>query len=187
MNNFVIAIVERLQIGEKLNSTMHVIRDIGFCNGLKSIVRLLDPIIAALRELETDTVFVSGVYRWFRWLRFHAAYGVTSPEQEEQETVLVGSDDAQAAQQTTQQYQAGIEQLSDTVDLISASVFADHALENTAAEGENLQDGDNYENVESLQVDELQTFSGKGKKTLGLRSRKCHGNRFHVVPNNGPG
>ncbi|KAF1787606.1 hypothetical protein GQ600_14758 [Phytophthora cactorum] len=114
-------------------------------NGLRSIVRLLDPIIAALRELEADTVFLSGGYRWFRWLRYHAAYGVTSPEQEEQETVLVGSDDAQAELETTQQYQAGIELLSDTVALISASVSTDHELENTAAEGENLQDGDNYE------------------------------------------
>ncbi|KAF1793337.1 hypothetical protein GQ600_15887 [Phytophthora cactorum] len=96
-----------------------------------------------------------------------AAYGVTSPEQEEQETVLVGSDDAQATQQTTQQDQAGIEQLSDTVDLISASVFAGHALENTAAEGENLQDGDNYENVESLQLDELQTFLRVRQENVG--------------------
>ncbi|KAG2761345.1 hypothetical protein PC129_g14288 [Phytophthora cactorum] len=162
---------------------MQVIRDIGFWNGLRSIVRFPDPIIAAPRELEADTVFVSGVYRWFRWLRYHAAYDVTSSEQEEQETVLVGSDDAQAEQETTQQYQAGIELLSDTVDLISASVSADHELENTAAEGENVQDGDNYENVESLQLDELQTFfRGKIRKRWDYIHTNAMGIAFMLDP-----
>eukprot|EP00644_Phytophthora_capsici_P013679 jgi/Phyca11/117519/e_gw1.33.367.1 len=58
------------------------IRDINFWNGLRTTVRLLDPIIKDLRELEADNVFVSGVYKWFRWLRYHSAYGITTPEQE---------------------------------------------------------------------------------------------------------
>ncbi|EEY69567.1 uncharacterized protein PITG_19274 [Phytophthora infestans T30-4] len=41
-------------------------------------IRLLDPTITALRALEAANVFVSAVYRWFRWLRYHSAYGLLS-------------------------------------------------------------------------------------------------------------
>ncbi|EGZ11295.1 hypothetical protein PHYSODRAFT_355352 [Phytophthora sojae] len=65
----------------KLRYITELIRDNGFWSSLRTVVRLLDPIITALRALETDNMFVSGVYWWFRWLRYHSAYGVTSPDE----------------------------------------------------------------------------------------------------------
>jgi len=100
----------------KLLYLSEVVRDNGFWSGLRTIVRLLDPIIAALRALEVDGVFVSGVYRWFRWLRYHAAYGVTSPEEEEQQSESQQSRNSRCEQAPVAQDHDGIELLSSTAE-----------------------------------------------------------------------
>eukprot|EP00644_Phytophthora_capsici_P015151 jgi/Phyca11/41107/gw1.75.69.1 len=56
----------------------NLVRDDGFWSSLRTIVRMFGPVIEALRALEADNGFISGVYTWFRWLRYHIAYGVTS-------------------------------------------------------------------------------------------------------------
>jgi hypothetical protein len=59
----------------KLRYVVELVRNDVFWSSLRIIVRLFDPIIEALGALEADTGFVSGVYRWFRWLRYHTVYG----------------------------------------------------------------------------------------------------------------
>ncbi|GMF43874.1 unnamed protein product [Phytophthora fragariaefolia] len=85
-----------------------MVRDNGFWDSLRTIVRLFDPIIEALRCLEADTVFVSGVYKRFRWLRYHSAFGITSPEQEEEEDSVPESARSVSEQEVVDQPQNGI-------------------------------------------------------------------------------
>ncbi|OWZ00672.1 hypothetical protein PHMEG_00028088 [Phytophthora megakarya] len=59
---------------KKLEYLMALVRDDKFWVNLALVVRLLDPIIKALKYLEADKNFVSGVYKWFRWLRYHEAF-----------------------------------------------------------------------------------------------------------------
>jgi hypothetical protein len=48
---------------KKLIYMIALVRDDVFWNTLRTVVRLFDPVIEALRALETDNGFVSGVYR----------------------------------------------------------------------------------------------------------------------------
>ncbi|ETL31797.1 hypothetical protein F441_15868, partial [Phytophthora nicotianae CJ01A1] len=97
-----------------------------------------------------DSVFVSGVYKWFRWLRYHSAYGVTSPEDEEEkeEDTAISQTPAVASLQSVHESQGCIELLSDAV---CSSATAYSGAQTTAQARE-------YTHVGILQLDELQTF-----------------------------
>ncbi|KAG1701784.1 hypothetical protein DVH05_010278 [Phytophthora capsici] len=123
-----------------------LVRDINFWNGLRTTVRLLDPIIKALRELEADNVFVSGVYTWFRWLRYHSAYGITTPEQE------IGSTERERAGED------GMELLSNTVNHITFAASIENQCHITIPEEEGLVTGHVYQNVVTPPLSDLQAF-----------------------------
>ncbi|EGZ08873.1 hypothetical protein PHYSODRAFT_339296 [Phytophthora sojae] len=68
----------------KLSQVKKTIRDQSFWSKLEQVVAFLDPIIEALRELESDNCSTSRVYSRFKWLLNHPAYGtdeVQSPIQ----------------------------------------------------------------------------------------------------------
>ncbi|EGZ14812.1 hypothetical protein PHYSODRAFT_560955 [Phytophthora sojae] len=157
-----------------------LVRDNSFWDSLRTIVRLLDPIIEALRQLEGDNVFVSGGYKWFRWLRYHTAYGVTSPEQDDEEAVDVPEPSEQAGVPGPSEHEAvdqarnGIELLSNSVDLLAPTNSAgspptapaelqsvpasETSPESTSPDDENLLAGGNYRRIDVPQLDELQEF-----------------------------
>ncbi|ETL81948.1 hypothetical protein L917_17823 [Phytophthora nicotianae] len=91
-------------------------------------------VLSALKNLEADNIFVSEVYKWFRWLRYHAAFGVTSPDEEvntveEDENSNPNAEGGSAAQ--------NLELLSNT-----AEAEADEAdIESTTPADERLQSG----------------------------------------------
>ncbi|RLN38147.1 hypothetical protein BBJ28_00025395 [Nothophytophthora sp. Chile5] len=72
---------------KKLAYIIAVIRDNNFWENLRSIIRLLDPMIEALRELESDKSYASSVYKWFRKLKYHEEYAVRSLEGERERCV----------------------------------------------------------------------------------------------------
>jgi hypothetical protein len=143
-------------------------------------VRLLDPIIAALRALEADGVFVSGVYRWFRWLHYHAAYGVTSPEEEEHQSESQQSRNIQCEQTPVAQDHDGIELLSSTAESITF-VGPEPTSSETAichTDESRRLDADTYQPVEALPLSELQTIFRDKIKT---RWSYVHTNAMGIV------
>ncbi|KUF98216.1 hypothetical protein AM588_10007524 [Phytophthora nicotianae] len=146
-------------------------QDINFWNGLRTTVRLLDPIIKALRELEADNVFVSGVYKWFRWLRFHSAYGVTTLEQE------------RASSAPNNSGEGGIELLSNTVERVIATAYTENPSHSTMPEEERLVAGTDYQNVIAPPLSELQAFfRGKIKKRWDYVHTNAMGIAFMLDP-----
>ncbi|GMF51145.1 unnamed protein product [Phytophthora fragariaefolia] len=139
-----------------------MVRDNGFWDSLRTIVRLFDPIIEALRCLEADTVFVSGVYKWFRWLRYHSAFGITPPEQEEEEDSVPESARSVSEQEVVDQPQNGIELLSNSVGLLAAAPpfapISETSPDSTSPDNENLLARSGYKNIDVPLLGELQTF-----------------------------
>ncbi|KAG2884675.1 hypothetical protein PC129_g21389 [Phytophthora cactorum] len=135
---------------------MALVSDNGVWTSLRTIVRMLDPIIFALQKFESDGVFVSAVYRWFRWLRYHSAYGVTSPEQEADQSQLSESGDAPVEHDPV--HLVGIQLLSDTVERIAAAAPGEPEYQNTAPDEERLVAGRECENVTAHPLGELQVF-----------------------------
>ncbi|KAE9199273.1 hypothetical protein PF004_g19310 [Phytophthora fragariae] len=116
---------------KKLIYVIALVRDDVFWNSLRTIVRLFDPIIEALCALEADNGFVSGVYRWFRWLRYHTVYGVTSPEPEPELSESENESDESDSEEcdsTQQQVLTGIGALSDAAAIVSPTAPADNGV-----------------------------------------------------------
>ncbi|KAL3664958.1 hypothetical protein V7S43_010134 [Phytophthora oleae] len=149
---------------KKLCYITELVRDNGFWSGLRTIVRLLDPIITALRELEADNVFVSGVYRWFRWLRYHTSYGVTSPEEEfesEQEQSHLPRSELGSVPPDP----SGIDLISNTTERLASN---GSEPTNNELRGETTDDesgGGEYQNVAALPLSELQQVFREKIKT----------------------
>ncbi|OWZ16174.1 hypothetical protein PHMEG_00010073 [Phytophthora megakarya] len=59
--------------------------------------------------LDANYTFVSGVYRWFRWLRYHPAYCITSPEEEKRQDTLVTIDHLASTNRTDDELTADAE------------------------------------------------------------------------------
>ncbi|OWZ15609.1 hypothetical protein PHMEG_00010719 [Phytophthora megakarya] len=73
----------------KLAQVKTALRDDGFWRKLEQVVAFLDPVIEALRELESDNCPASRVYSRFRWLLNHPAYG-TDDDQTELQAAIKG-------------------------------------------------------------------------------------------------
>ncbi|ETL31648.1 hypothetical protein L916_15601 [Phytophthora nicotianae] len=114
----------------------------------------------ALRALEADNVFVSAVYRWFRWLRYHPAYGITSPDEEARHCELVESHDSAEEQEPGGQAQGGIELLGSTAEQVTSATTID---EPPAADETPISVGE-HEKVTAFQLDELQACFRKQNK-----------------------
>ncbi|ETO66778.1 hypothetical protein F444_16138 [Phytophthora nicotianae P1976] len=118
----------------------------------------------ALRALEADNVFVSAVYRWFRWLRYHPAYGITSPDEEARHCALVESHDSAEEQEPGGQAQGGIELLGSTAEQVTSATTID---EPPAADETPISVGE-HEKVTAFQLDELQACFRKQNKLHGF-------------------
>ncbi|GMF46069.1 unnamed protein product [Phytophthora fragariaefolia] len=139
----------------KLQYIMQLISDDAFWSSLRTIVRLFDPIIEALRALEADNGFVSGVYNWFRWLRYHNAHGATSPEPEpepdepESESEYVDSEfeDNESDSDGVQEL-AGIGALTDAAAMVSSPLPASQRDDRGSLQTESA-----YQSVTALPLD----------------------------------
>jgi hypothetical protein len=69
----------------KLDHVREIVADDQLWENLATVVRLTEPIVGALGKLEDDTTFLSGVYNWFRALKYHHVYGVTSEQTQREE------------------------------------------------------------------------------------------------------
>ncbi|KAF4136373.1 hypothetical protein GN958_ATG14434 [Phytophthora infestans] len=136
---------------------------------------MFDSIIEALRTLEADSGFISGVYQWFQWLRYHTAYGVTSPEGEQPQPEPAESD---LEQEGHDQDGAGIGVLSDAVEILSSTFHTKNQHESGATSNPDSRDDGEYTSITSAPLDELQTFfRGKMKK----RWKYVHTNAMAVA------
>lgn len=138
-------------------------------------MRMFDPIIEALRALEADSGFISGVYQWFQWLRYHTAYGVTSPEGEQPQPEPAESD---LKQEGHDQDGAGIGVLSDAVEILSSTFHTENQHESGATSNPDSRDDGEYTTITSVPLDELQTFF-RGK--IQKRWKYVHTNAMAVA------
>jgi hypothetical protein len=73
---------------KKLDYVKAIVSDEQYWENLATVVRLTEPIVEAIGKLESDSTFLSGVYKYFRSLKYHHAYGVLSEEQVQAELEL---------------------------------------------------------------------------------------------------
>ncbi|ETI57366.1 hypothetical protein F443_00328 [Phytophthora nicotianae P1569] len=153
-----------------------LVRDDVFWNSLRTIVRLFDPIIEALGALEADTGFVSGVYRWFRWLRYHTVYGVTSPEPEPELSEAGSESESESEECDSAQLQTltGIDILSDA----AASVTPNAPANNNEPIGETPQADGAYTHLTAVSLAHLQ---GLFRGNIQKRWRYVHTNAMAVA------
>ncbi|ETP35931.1 hypothetical protein F442_16007 [Phytophthora nicotianae P10297] len=149
---------------KKLRYITELVRNDGLWCNLRTIVQLLEPNKTALRALEADNVFVSAVYRWFRWLRYHPAYGITSPDEEARHCELVESHDSAEEQEPGGQAQGGIELLGSTAEQVTSATTID---EPPAADETPISVGE-HEKMTAFQLDELQACFRKQNKLHGF-------------------
>ncbi|ETO69120.1 hypothetical protein F444_14208 [Phytophthora nicotianae P1976] len=136
---------------------------------------MFDPIIEALRALEADSGFISGVYQWFRWLRYHTAYGVTSPDGEQSQAELAESD---LEQESHDQDGAGIGVLSDAAEILSSTFLTENQQQNVTASNLDSRDDDEYTSITTISLDELQTFF---REKIQKRWKYVHTNAMAVA------
>lgn len=72
---------------DKLGHVKRYIRDASFWRKLEQVVAFLDPVIEALRELESDNCPTSRVYSRFQWLLNHPIFG-TDDEQSDVQAAI---------------------------------------------------------------------------------------------------
>ncbi|POM79815.1 Hypothetical protein PHPALM_2429, partial [Phytophthora palmivora] len=162
----------------KLRYVIELLRDDCFWNSLRTIIRLFDPIIEALRALEADNGFISGVYRWFRWLRYHSTYGVTSsepePELAELESEGEESDSEDSGSDSEQEQPlGGIEALSDAAAMVSSALPTSQS-----GDTEGSQSGRSYQRVTAVPLDQLQSIF---REKIEQRWKYVHTNAMAVA------
>lgn len=174
---------------KKLRLVIELVRHDGFWSSLRTIVRMFDPIIEALRALEADNGYISGVYTWFRWLRYHIAYGVTSANEEEPEgefAVLDANGEEPEAEfaeldaigseeEDHDQAVDGIGMLSHAAETMSTTTSVQENMNQTATA--DLPDGGEYQRITAVPLGQLQIFSQEDIKTMEERSFKRNGCR----------
>jgi len=156
---------------KKLIYVIALVRDDVFWNTLRTVVRLFDPVIEALRALEADNGFVSGVYRW---LRYHTVYGVTSPEPEPEysESENESDESDSEALDSTQQHDIGV--LSDAAAIVGPTAPAGDGV---AVGGCSQVDGA-YKNLANVRLNHLQ---GLFREKIQKRWRYVHTNAMAVA------
>ncbi|KAF4127060.1 hAT family C-terminal dimerization region [Phytophthora infestans] len=151
---------------------------------------MFDPIIEALRALEADNGYISGVYTWFRWLRYHIAYGVTSANEEEAEgefAVLDANGEKPEAEfavldaigseeEDHDQAVDGIGMLSHAAETMSTTTSVQENMNQTATA--NLPDGGEYQRITAVPLGQLQSFF---RKKIFKQWKYVHSNAMAVA------
>ncbi|OWZ03313.1 LOW QUALITY PROTEIN: hypothetical protein PHMEG_00024980 [Phytophthora megakarya] len=80
-------------IKEKLGKVKTASKDASFWRKLEQIVAFSDPVIEAIRELESDACPTSHVYSRFQWLLKHPAYGTNADQTDIQAAIKAAVED----------------------------------------------------------------------------------------------